>query len=1318
MSGLIYIENPELVAGVSGSGTINRLPLWTGISTLGNSALTQLGTLVGVNVAVPTAGLSLPAGTTAAASMNFATGSAPTTPNAGDLWFDGTYLYLRAGGINQPLNAPYGTGTQDRLSKWGPGGLGLTDTVIVQDNSLGYMNTRVVTTTETNVLALDSNAGVGRNFTFRSGGLDRFAMRVTGTESGSDTGGDWSLRRYDDAGVSLGQPLTAVRKDGRVYTSDNFGAGTDPGTGSAIFSLTGLVGGSGYAASASGVALTGGSGTGATASIVVSGGAVTWVNLESPGQGYQAGDVLSITGGTGTIQVLSVSKVSRVSGLLSASGRIGAGTTQPTAGIDSRFGAVVTGWQRRSQILSSGTITTADAYMLTIGGNGLEDIDVSSATTLTGIGVFPRLTSSTSRAVSAIRAEPQLVVTSGSTARFSLVFSGLLQRSSATDLNTNTNLRGMQLNVGNNNAAVAYTTPEISGVLVFANNTQAAGSVVTAQDGFRATISQGVTSAGTVTTSSLFRGVFFNVSSVVYTTFYGLRLENASITAPGTRPVNYWGISQEDAFAKNVFAGSTAIGLAAGTVAAAFLELAAGTTASAQIRFRTGVAPSSPATGDLWFDGTDFKARNGAGTQTVAYVGGPGVGTVTGSGTSGTIPRWTGATPSTTLGDSVMVQVGSGIGLGTSTLYTGTKLQVAGSGGIAAITSEDTNGGGNFLRWLADTTNNPLINWTTGSALRFATSTSAFGTFAERARIDSSGNLSLGASPSSGNRILLGGIGSGTSYVKANEAVVQMGNIFAGTLQLLTNNSPQMTVTSVGDVGIGTNSPGAKLDVNGAARAQYGVFTAGVSAFLSTTGALYTYYTSGTGIVAAFADNSSTAAPLDLFSGSVRGLRVTTTGNVGIGLTVPQTRAEINYGTLIAVAPSTPNTTTAVTLSANDPGTTAAGSGVLMQLRPITNRGAAVAIGAINESTNKDGGGALTFYYNNGNGTVAEAMRLSSAGNLGINVTPNASYKLHVNGTIAAWDGTNGRVALTPSGSALTGYVDWRNGAGTRLGYMGGGSSTNLNLNLENSANLLISGGNVGIGITTSPSATLEVGRTTLGVVDIRLSSAGTAYMNLYAGSGVGAAVLMSVQPEPLVLGTANSERMRIDSVGNVGIGGTPTTYKLEVLSSDLSVYDVRVGRGAAGDDQSTVVGRIALASNTTGGKNTAIGYATLNLASTANYTVAIGAQALQLQTGGDGNVAIGYLAGGVLTTGQNNTIIGTNACVANLITGSSNIVIGSGADTLSGSASNKLVIGSSANYVATDGGPTTYYATAGSSDGYIIINLNGREVKIEVFKV
>ncbi len=59
---------------------------------------------------------------------------------------------------------------------------------------------------------------------------------------------------------------------------------------------------------------------------------------------------------------------------------------------------------------------------------------------------------------------------------------------------------------------------------------------------------------------------------------------------------------------------------------------------------------------------------------------------------------------------------------------------------------------------------------------------------------------------------------------------------------------------------------------------------------------------------------------------------------------------------------------------------------------------------------------------------------------------------------------------------------------------------------------------------------------------------------------------------------------------------------------------------------------------------------------------------------------------------------------------------IGVNATTAAAADSNQLVIGASGNYVATNGGATTYYATAGASLGYIQVRLNGANVKIQVF--
>jgi hypothetical protein len=52
---------------------------------------------------VPTALVDVGASTTAAASLRIRSGTAPTSPNDGDIWFDGTALRIRIGGLTRTV---------------------------------------------------------------------------------------------------------------------------------------------------------------------------------------------------------------------------------------------------------------------------------------------------------------------------------------------------------------------------------------------------------------------------------------------------------------------------------------------------------------------------------------------------------------------------------------------------------------------------------------------------------------------------------------------------------------------------------------------------------------------------------------------------------------------------------------------------------------------------------------------------------------------------------------------------------------------------------------------------------------------------------------------------------------------------------------------------------------------------------------------------------------------------------------------------------------------------------------------------------------
>jgi hypothetical protein len=222
----------------------------------------------------------------------------------------------------------------------------------------------------------------------------------------------------------------------------------------------------------------------------------------------------------------------------------------------------------------------------------------------------------------------------------------------------------------------------------------------------------------------------------------------------------------------------------------------------------------------------------------------------------------------------------------------------------------------------------------------------------------------------------------------------------------------------------------------------------------------------------------------------------------------------------------------------------------------------------------------------------------------------------------------------------------------------------------------------------------------------------------------------------------SQTERMRINSAGaaadsQVAIGTSSfTSGRALTTVQDIDIYGVRVGRGAGAVSSNTVVGSGVLAAGTTGALNTVLGAFALQEVSTQNNNTAIGCQSAQRMRSADNvgigvnalrgsataanntgafNVAVGNDSLSATTSGANNVAIGRQAGDS-ITTGSSNIVIGSGADTAAATTSNSLVLGDATNYVATNGGATTYYATAGASLGYIQVRLNGADVKIQVF--
>jgi hypothetical protein len=130
---------------------------------------------------------------------------------------------------------------------------------------------------------------------------------------------------------------------------------------------------------------------------------------------------------------------------------------------------------------------------------------------------------------------------------------------------------------------------------------------------------------------------------------------------------------------------------------------------------------------------------------------------------------------------------------------------------------------------------------------------------------------------------------------------------------------------------------------------------------------------------------------------------------------------------------------------------------------------------------------------------------------------------------------------------------------------------------------------------------------------------------------------------------------------GNVGIGTTSPTFKLEV-SSDAQINGVPVGRGSG-----------------TGQYNVRFGLDNLSVNTSGSYNTALGTFALMRNTIGEKNTANGYAALYYLTTGSHNTGMGEGALYANS-TGNQNTAFGEEAGRENLGSSN-VFIGYQAGY-------------------------------------
>ncbi|MFM6928034.1 MAG: tail fiber domain-containing protein, partial [Bdellovibrio sp.] len=302
------------------------------------------------------------------------------------------------------------------------------------------------------------------------------------------------------------------------------------------------------------------------------------------------------------------------------------------------------------------------------------------------------------------------------------------------------------------------------------------------------------------------------------------------------------------------------------------------------------------------------------------------------------------------------------------------------------------------------------------------------------------------------------------------------------------------------------------------------------------------------------------------------------------------------------------------------------------------------------------------------------------------------------------------------------------------LTFTAGGTNQNVTLAPSGTGYTLLNG-KVGIG-TTNPAAQLDVvgsvafednSNTTNGAYFSFWKSRNYAavqlndvlgYFNYYGSDGsfqrraayissaVDGTVASGSVPGNLTFFTTSAgnsdgtERMRITSAGNVGIGTVAPAYKLDIgnsaatsqlafngalvmhqATSNTNIFvGTSTGNTSMTGTYNTAMGNASLASNTTGTDNVAIGSGTMYLNTTGSSNSGFGGGAIRSNTSGSNNVGFGNSALYSVATGSNNTAIGINAGFYANSNSGGNVFIGYNAGPSSATTlSNKLYIANAA---------------------------------------